>query len=364
MGPNYACSFVGYVKQQIREQYTGFIPQLHKRYIDDFVGAASCQRDELENFFDFVSNFHPALQFTSTISETELSFLDVNLRISEDRVHTSIFFKVTDTHNYLHFSSFHPDHCKRAIPYSQFLRLRRLCSDDDDFLVKSREMMTFFSQRCYPLPSLEHDLRRVRTIGRPDALSGSERGDTPVDSVTLVMTYHPFNTYIKRYLVQHFRILSTDQQTRDIFPQPPIVAYKRDVNLRDIRVYTPPTALPLSTLGYMHIIAPGVKPASSSLLSPIYGALKAPSPSAIISPALRKILCTGSPAADAPISTSEKLGEVSGVTLVSICGAYATTPLDFLWHNISTPPVTVFQMSRYEVCVCVEVRKSSANNWK
>ena len=66
----------------------------------------------------------------------------------------------------------------RAVPYSQFLRLRRLCSDDDDFLVKSREMMTFFTQRGYPLTSLEQDLRGVTTIGRPDALTGSERGDT------------------------------------------------------------------------------------------------------------------------------------------------------------------------------------------
>ena len=103
-----------------------------KRYIDDIVGAASCQRDELENFIDFVSNFHPALQFTSTITETELPFLDINLRIAEDRIQTSIFYKETDTHNYLLFSSFHPDHCKRAIPYNQFLRLRLLCSDDDD----------------------------------------------------------------------------------------------------------------------------------------------------------------------------------------------------------------------------------------
>ena len=238
MGPNYACLFVGYVEQQIREQYTGFIPQLHKRYIDDIVGAASCQRDELENFIDFVSNFHPAFQFTSTITETELPFLDINLHISEDRIHTSIFHKETDTHSYLHFSSFHPYHCKRVIPYSQFLRLRRLCSDDDDFLVKSREMMTIFTQRGYPFTSLEQDLRRVTTIGPPDALTGVERGDTPVDSVPLVMTYHPFNTYIKRYLLQYFRILSTDQQTRDIFPQPPIVAYKRDLNLRDILVHS------------------------------------------------------------------------------------------------------------------------------
>ena len=76
MGPNYACLFIGYV-----EQYTGFIPQLHKRYIDDVVGAASCRREELEAFINVVSNFHPALQFTSTITEMELPFLDINLCI-------------------------------------------------------------------------------------------------------------------------------------------------------------------------------------------------------------------------------------------------------------------------------------------
>ena len=28
---------------------------------------------------------------------------------------------------------------------------------------------------------------------------------------------------------------------------------------------------------------------------------------------------------------------------MNICEAYATTPQDFLWHNISTSPVTVLQ---------------------
>jgi len=125
---------------------------------------------------------------------------------------------------------------KIPIPYSQFLRLRRLCSDDDDFLVKSRDMTTFFTQRGYPCTSLEHDLRRVTSIRRPNALSGSERGERTVDRVPVVLTYHPFNTQIKRYLIQNFRILSTDLQTRDIFPRAPFVAYKRDLNIRNMLV--------------------------------------------------------------------------------------------------------------------------------
>ena len=52
MGPNYACLFVGYIEERIRSTYTGFVPQLHKRYIDDVVGAAQCSRLELENFIN------------------------------------------------------------------------------------------------------------------------------------------------------------------------------------------------------------------------------------------------------------------------------------------------------------------------
>ena len=100
MGPNYACFFVGFIEEQIGQQYTGTVSQLHKRYIDDVVGIACCSRVELEDYIAFVSNSHPALQFTHTISETELPFLDINLRISGDRIRTSIHYKATDTHSF------------------------------------------------------------------------------------------------------------------------------------------------------------------------------------------------------------------------------------------------------------------------
>ena len=161
MGPNYACLFVGFIEERIRAQYTGFVPQLHKRYIDDVVGAAQCTRPELEQFIDYVCNFHPALQFTFTISELELAFLDIKLAITNNRIQTSIRYKETDTHNYLHYTSLHPRHCKQAIPYSQFLRLRRICSNNADFSEKAEEMLTFFKQRGYTELQLHNDLHRV-----------------------------------------------------------------------------------------------------------------------------------------------------------------------------------------------------------
>ena len=39
-----------------------------------------------------------------------------------------IIIIINNTHNYLHFSSFHLHYCKRSISSSQFLRLRPLCT--------------------------------------------------------------------------------------------------------------------------------------------------------------------------------------------------------------------------------------------
>ena len=78
MGPNYACLFVGYIEERIRSAYTGFVPQLHKCYIDDVVGAAQCSRVELEDCINYVSNFHPAFQFTSNIVTSNRPFLTLS----------------------------------------------------------------------------------------------------------------------------------------------------------------------------------------------------------------------------------------------------------------------------------------------
>eukprot|EP00061_Rhincodon_typus_P012213 g37804.t1 len=101
MGPSYACLFVGYVKQSLFRSYTGTIPHLFLRYIDNCIGAASCSHEELEQFINFTSTFHPNLKFTWTISDSSLSFLDLSVSISGDRLETDIYFKPTNSHSYL-----------------------------------------------------------------------------------------------------------------------------------------------------------------------------------------------------------------------------------------------------------------------
>ena len=91
-----------------------------------------------------------SLKYTWEISETSLAVLDIKVSISGNSLCTSVHYKPTDSHSYLLHSSSHPSHVKNSIPYSQFLRLRRLWSNDSDFSKKSKEMCQFFEKRGYP----------------------------------------------------------------------------------------------------------------------------------------------------------------------------------------------------------------------
>ena len=149
-----------------------------------------------------------------------------------------MFYKEIDTRNYLHYTSLHPNHCKRAVTYSQFLRLRRICSADDDFATKATEMKDNFLARGFPENQLNNDLRRVATVTRAEALTRQSRNVATDDRVPLVLTYNPFNTRTRRIMIGNFNILTTDPETRSIFPELPLVSYRRDRNLRDILVHS------------------------------------------------------------------------------------------------------------------------------
>ena len=141
--------------------YTGIKPDLYKRYMGDVAGAASCTEDDLTQFLTFASNYHPKLEYTWSISSAKLLFLDMYLIPRDDRVATSIHYKDTDSHSYLNFKSSHPFKCNASISASQFSRLRKICSEDDDF----EEAAT----------TMESLLRRA-WLSRPTCTGGKTQG--------------------------------------------------------------------------------------------------------------------------------------------------------------------------------------------
>ncbi len=243
MGPNYANLFVGFVEKQIFELYTDPIPDYLGRYIDDCVGTASCSRGELEQFINYVNNFHPALQFTWEISETSVSFLDILISINGNRLVTSVFYKPTDSHSYLLYSSSHPNHTKRSISFSQFLRLHHLCSEDEDFHAKSLEMRDFFVQCGYPTSLLDTAFSKASQIPRSETLTNPVTNVTENNQIPLVLTFHPFNFKVRDIIRKNFHILKNDPETSSIFSNNPLVSFRHSKNIREtLQSWTKPSA--------------------------------------------------------------------------------------------------------------------------
>ena len=101
-------------------------------------------------------------------------------------------------------------------------------------------MIFFFFIQCgYCDNSLQHDVDQIRQINRVTDINRLNSANREQSRIPLVLTYHPLNRRIKRILLSNFTFLSGNPETREIFPQAPMVAYRHDQNLRDIHVYTP-----------------------------------------------------------------------------------------------------------------------------
>ena len=99
-------------------------------------------------------------------------------------------------------------------------------------------MCTFLERRGYSPTLLERDLQRVSRVSRRNAIQDTNVVTNGTERIPLVLTYHPFNSHIKKILLANFNILMNDETTREIFPLPPLTSYRRDQNIRDILVHT------------------------------------------------------------------------------------------------------------------------------
>ena len=163
-----------------------------------------------------------------------LALLDIKVSVEGNGLCTSVHYKPTDSHSYLLYSSSHPSHVKNSIPYSQFLRLCRLCSEDSDFSLKSEEMCEFFDKRGYPASVVEAGHHHAQQIDRQSALQTSQKENS--NRIPFTLTFHPHNQAVKSIILKNFKLLQNDPDTSRIFSQPPIISFKRDKNIGNFLV--------------------------------------------------------------------------------------------------------------------------------
>ena len=97
-------------------------------------------KESLKLFLEKINSIHATIKFRVDWSYSSVDFLDVKVIRKDGKIITKLYVKPTDNHQYLDSSSCHPYHREKSIPYSQALRLNRICSNNVFFDQRFNEL--------------------------------------------------------------------------------------------------------------------------------------------------------------------------------------------------------------------------------
>ena len=107
-------------------------------------------QDKLVSFITEFKNYHPNRKFTYESNKENITFLDLDVSLSGNKLTTNLHTKSTDKRQYLHYTSTHPAHTKLSIIYSQALTMSRIGSNKTDFEKHVVDMKSWFQASGYP----------------------------------------------------------------------------------------------------------------------------------------------------------------------------------------------------------------------
>ena len=216
MAPSHANLSLGFFEANALEN-APFQSHTWLRYIDDIFMIWTEGLDNLKIFIDYLNNIHSTIKFTSSHSSNNIPFLDVSVPLTNNRsISTDLCTKPTDKHQHLLYSSCHPLHTKRAIPFSLALRLRRICSTDATFHTRT-------AQLTMPPTSLNEVTPVTSSTNNYDAPPTSPANPlykpdiNKPKRIPFITTFNPSLPHISRIIKKHFNLLLSSNRCRSAF---------------------------------------------------------------------------------------------------------------------------------------------------
>ena len=230
-------------------------PLIWLRFIDDIFAIWTDGIETLNDFTALLNSRHPNIKFTCSHSETSVSFLDTTVLLKDGQLETELFIKPTSSLSYLHRLSSHPSQVFQSLPYGEFLRVRRNCSNLESFDRFSETILEAFILRGYNRASLNRAHDQARAIDRHTLLDSyanlqasshtdANTSNTSSQDFYFILQHHEENNQIKQLLRKNWSILGTSDLTQSLHQSRLICGASRNPRLRDILVRS---SLPLNS---------------------------------------------------------------------------------------------------------------------
>ena len=198
VAPTYANLVMGYLEKQLYDKteetfnldFRNYIIEHWKRYLDDCIIFWSRSMEDLNTFKMLLNSLHPSIKFTMESSQIELPFLDILIKKSGTKIITDIYYKQTDTHQYLNFHSCHPSHTKRNIPYCMARRVCAIVSDNRLKELRLSELKIYLEQQFYPSKLIDNGIKRAKSLTITELRTPKEKREE-TETIPFVCTHDP-----------------------------------------------------------------------------------------------------------------------------------------------------------------------------
>jgi hypothetical protein len=222
MAPTYATLTLGYLEEtlynKIRDQYgpniSDNIRKNWKRYLDDCFIIWKENDMPLEHFYQILQELDPDINFTMQESDQSISFLDVFITHHGESLSTDVYYKPTDTHQYLHFGSCHPRHTKRSIPYNLARRICTIVSDESKRTERLEEMHIYLTKQGYPTKNIQDGIKKARNMDRTQLINPPTAEIIEQKCLPLVTTHNPQNRNIAPFVRHLNGILNVESSQK------------------------------------------------------------------------------------------------------------------------------------------------------
>ena len=260
VAPPYASLFLGLFEEtHIFTKFPGLIT-IFLRFLDDIFMIWKHGEEELHKFFKHLNSVHPTIKFTYVFSYEEINFLDTTVYIDKHtrEIKTKLFVKPTDTRTLLHYDSYHPDHTKQSIVYSQALRYRMITTDDELLYKELNKLKTNLTCRGYKSQLVDLMFNKATKFKQMEVLQSLPHAsccerikptyktvrnpyNTPKKGNNLlpfVIPYHKEFLLLKEILYKNWYIIDSDETLRAVFLNKPFLSFTRHKNIHDYLVRT------------------------------------------------------------------------------------------------------------------------------
>ena len=196
------------IEMKFGEEYREKFENEWFRYLDDCFIYWDTTLGHEDQLHVILNSLHPKIKFTMESNANEMHFLDVKLLISNEKVITDIYYKPTDTQNYVPFQSSHPKHTVNNIPYNLARRLCTIIDQRSTLETRLEQLKNTLTHLGYPITLINQGIIKAKSIPQETLRSNTTENKTD-NLLTFVSTYNPRNPNIFSIIRKSIPILNS-----------------------------------------------------------------------------------------------------------------------------------------------------------